>query len=83
MKTLNSDRVKNTRSSQVNHQVSAEIIITQLETVRNQIRGHSGKLENSVDLLARLREGNTNNRKNDLLFLPFCCSHLLSKLELQ
>ena len=62
MKTFNSDRVKNTKSSQVNHQVSAEIIITRLETVRNQIRGHSGKLENSVDLLDRLREGNTNNR---------------------
>ena len=62
MKTFNSDRVKNTKPSQVNHQVSAEIIITQLETVHNQIRTHSGEVENSVDLLARLREGNTNNR---------------------
>lgn len=62
MKTFNSDRVKNTKSSQINRQVSAEIIITQLETVHNQIRTHSGKLENSVDLLARLREGNINHR---------------------
>ena len=62
MKTFNSDRVKNTKLSQVNHQVSAEIIITQLKAVCYQIRTHSGKLENSVDLLARLREGNRNNR---------------------
>ena len=61
MKTFNSDRVKNTKLSQVNRQVSVETIITQLKAVRYQIRTHSGKVENSVNLLARLREGNRNN----------------------
>ena len=62
MQTFNSDRVKNTKLSQVNRQVSAEIIIAQLKAVRHQIRTHSGKVENSVDLLVRLREGNRDNR---------------------
>ena len=61
MKTFNSDRVKNTKLSQVNHQVSAEIIITQLEKVHKQICTNSGEVEDSVDVLTRLRESNTDN----------------------
>ena len=62
MVIFKSDRVKANKSSQVNHQVSIASIITQLETVRNQISTHSGEVENSVDVLAQLREGTTDNK---------------------
>ena len=62
MVIFKSDRVKANKSFQANHQVSIPSIITQLETVRNQISTHSGEVENSVDVLARLREGNKDNR---------------------
>ena len=59
MVMFKSDRVKANKSFQVNHQVSIASTIAQLETVRNQTSIHSGEVENSVDVLARLREGNT------------------------
>ena len=62
MVIFKSNRVKTNKSSQVNHQVSITSIITQLETVRNQISTHSGEVENSVDVLSRLREGNTDKK---------------------
>ena len=62
MVIFKSNRVKTNKSFQVNHQVSIASIITQLETVRNQISIHSGEVEDSVDVLARLREGNINNK---------------------
>ena len=62
MKTFNSDRVKATKPCQANCQILAANIITQLEEARNQIRTHSGRIENSVNVLARLREGNINNK---------------------
>ena len=62
MKIFNSDRIKITKSSQANSQTSTMSIINQLEAVRNQISSHSGEVENSVDVLRRLREGNTDNK---------------------
>lgn len=62
MVIFKSDRIKANKSSQVNHQVSIAGIITQLETVRNQISTHSGEVENSVDVLSQLREGNTDKK---------------------
>ena len=53
---FNSDRVKTTKPCQANCYVSVTSIITQLKEVRNQIRDHSGEVENSADVLARLRE---------------------------
>lgn len=62
MKTFKSDYVKTSKSLQANHQTSVTGIITQLEEVRNQISTHSGEVENSVDVLAQLREGTTDNK---------------------
>ena len=62
MKTFNSDRIKTSKSSQASRQTPAASIITQLEAARNRIRTHFGEVENSVDVLTRLREGNTDNR---------------------
>ena len=62
MKTSNSDRVKITKPCQANCQIPAASIITQLEEARNQIHTHSGEVENSVDVLGRLREGDTDSR---------------------
>ena len=62
METFNSDRVKATKSCQANRQISAASIITQLKKVRNQIRTHSGRIENSVNVLRQLREGDTDNK---------------------
>ena len=62
MVIFKSNRVKTNKSSQVNHQVSIASITTQLKKVRNQISIHSGEVENSVDVLARLREGDTDNK---------------------
>ena len=62
MKAFNSDRIKTTKSSQTNRQTPTENIITQLEKACNQIRTHSGQVENSVDVLRQLCEDNTNNR---------------------
>ncbi len=61
MITFKSDRVKTSKSSQTNHQTSVTDIITQLEAVRNQIRPHSREVENSIDVLARLRESSVDN----------------------
>ena len=62
MKTFNSDRVKATKPCQANCQILAANIITQLEEARNQIRTHSGRIENSINVLAQLREGDTDNK---------------------
>ena len=62
MKTLNSDRVNATKPCQANCQIPAASIITQLEEARNQIRTHSGRIENSINVLGRLREGDTDNK---------------------
>ena len=67
MKTFNSDRVKTTKPCQANCYLSATSVINQLEEGRNQIRDRSGEVENSADVLARLREGNIDtmvNKKN-------------------
>lgn len=61
MITFKPDRVKASKSSQTEHQTSVANIITQLEAVRNQIRTHSGEVENSADVLARLRESDVDN----------------------
>ena len=61
MMTFKSDRAQVSKSSQENCQASATSIIAQLEMVRNQIRTHSGEIENSIDVLARLRKSNVNN----------------------
>ena len=62
MKTFNSDRVKATKPCQAHCQILVANIITQLEEARNQIRTHSGRIENSINVLAQLREGNTDNK---------------------
>ena len=62
MKTLNSERVNATKPCQANCQIPAASIITQLEEARNQIRTHSGRIENSINVLGRLREGDTDNK---------------------
>ena len=62
MKTFNSDRVKATKPCQANCQILAANIITQLEEARNQICTHSGRIENSVNVLGQLREGDTYNK---------------------
>ena len=61
MMTFKSDRIKTSKSSQASCQTSVTDIITQLEAVRNQIRAHSGEVENSIDVLARLRESSIDN----------------------
>ena len=61
MMTFKSDRIKTSKSSQASRQTSVMSIITQLEAVRNQIRTHSGEVENSADVLAQLRESNPDN----------------------
>ena len=61
MITFKSNHVKDSKSSQANHQIPVTNIITQLEAVRNQIRTHSGEVENSTDVLAQLRESNADN----------------------
>ena len=55
------NRVKTSKLSQANRQTSVTDIITQLEAARNQIRTHSGEVENSIDVLARLRESSVDN----------------------
>ena len=61
MMTFKSDRIKTSKSSQANRQTSVMSIITQLETIRHQIRTHSGEVENSANVLAQLRESNPDN----------------------
>lgn len=61
MITFKPERAKASKPSQENRQASVENIITQLEAVRNRIRTHSGEVEDSVDVLARLRESNPDN----------------------
>ena len=61
MITFKPDCAQTGKSSQANRQTSVADIITQLEAVRNQIRTHSGEVENSIDVLARLRESSVDN----------------------
>lgn len=61
MMTFKPDRVEANKSSEENRQASVTDIITQLEAVRNQIRTHSGEVENSIDVLTRLRESSVDN----------------------
>ena len=61
MTTFTPDRVKTSKLSQASRQTSATDIITQLEAVRNQIRTHSGEIEDSINVLARLRESSVDN----------------------
>jgi excisionase family DNA binding protein len=61
MITFKPDRVKTSKSSQASRETSVTSIITQLEAVRNQIRTHSGEVENSIDVLDRLRESSADN----------------------
>jgi excisionase family DNA binding protein len=61
MMTSKSDHAKASKSSQETRQTSATSIIAQLEAVCNQIRIHSGEVEDSIDVLTRLRESNVDN----------------------
>ena len=61
MITFNPARAKTSELPQADRQASAASIITQLEAARDQIRTHSGEVEDSIDVLARLRERNTDS----------------------